>query len=515
MGFFDFVKSMFGGGAKMEVRLDATEVPVGGILSGQATLTGAGKPYPVTSVKVRLYYVSVETQEDSPVPKVDMRVLLDNTVAANDTIGAKEEKTYSFNFTIPSGTEPSAHNVSYECHVLADIPGIKDAVGKAKLKVIEAEDAGAVGVDDLFARWPALRGSQERPLIDALNDMRYTHSADDASNDLFVAEPVLARLMREGASEDVRRAALDTWSTVVGERATKKHVQTLKEFMQRGDLEEWTLREAIEAAAKFAKAGGIEVLQAFAGHASPEIRRHVATAAGLYGGETKQVRQLLEALAGDADAGVRAEVFERLGNFADDAKVLQRIAEQALRDPSPDVQRGCIQGLSSAFWREQTEVAAPVFSQLAGSEHMEVRKTLAYWTASNGGQPALRAVVERLLVDPHEEVRHEIAFYLVNAQDEARGPFLPRLRELADRDPSDHVRQAAIATLGSWLPKHEVVQYYRGLMGGPPREKILRGIVHGIKFKTDPEFKAILSELSACQFVEVAREARDGFEYRE
>lgn len=515
MGFFDFVKSMFGGGAKLEVRLDATEVPVGGILSGQAILTGASKPYPVTSVKVRLYYVAVEAQDDSPVPKIDMRALLDQTLAADDHIGAKEEKTYSFNLQIPRGTQPSAHNVSYECHVLADIPGIKDASGKAKLKVVESGEAGAVDVDDLYARWPALRGSQERPLVDALNDMRYTHSEDEAENDLFVAEPVLARLLREGKTEEVRRAALDTWSTVVGERATKQHVQTLREFMARGDLDEWTLREAIEAAAKFARAGGLEVLGEFAGHDSPEIRKQVAFAIGLHGGESKHARQVLERLAGDPDAGVRAEVFERLGSWGEDAAVLQRIADQAARDPSPDVQQGCIKGLSSAFWRDHAEIAIPAYEHLSHSEHAEVRKTLAYWTASNAGHAPLRGVVERLLADADEDVRHEIAYYLVNADEAARAPFLPRLRHLADADPSDHVRQAAIATLGSWLPKPEVVQYYRGLMAGSPREKILRGIVHGIKFKMDPEYKSILKELGNCHFADVAREARDGFEYRE
>lgn len=504
MGFFDFVKGLFGGGARLTVRLDADDVPAGGVLSGQATLIGAARPYPVTAVKVRLCCVAVET-----------RALLERTLAVDDTIGAREEKSYAFHLAIPPGTRPSAHDVGYECHVLADIPGIKDAVGRAKLRVVAGRDARTIGVDELYARWPALRGGDEGPLIEALGDMRYTHTAGDPTSDLLVAEPALARLMRDAASEDVRRAALDTWSTVVGERATRRHVQTLKEFMQRGDLAESTLREAIEAAAKFARSGGIEVLQRFAGHPSPELRRHVVTAAGLYGGETRSVRQLLEALLDDADARVRAEVFERLGNFADDPAILRRIAEQALRDGSPDVQRGCIHGLSSAFWREQAEVAAPVFARLADSEHVEVRKTLAYWTAANGGQPTLRAVVLRLLADPHEEVRHEVAYYLANAPEEARGPFLPRLRELADDDPSDQVRQAAIATLGASLPKHEVVEYYRGLMAAAPREKILRGVVHGIKFKTDPEFKAILRELSGCRFAEVAREARDGFEYRE
>lgn len=514
MGLFDFVRSLFGGGASLTVRLDAEEVPVGGVLTGQATLTGTNKRLPVTAIKVRLLYVSIETQE-LMVPHAEARTLIDETIAVSETIAAGEAKTYVFSLRIPHGARPSAHNVSYECHVLADIPGIKDAAGKATLRVVAPATRGAVAIDELRARWPALGGTDEGALIEALADMRYTHTAGDPTSDLVAAEPTLARLMREGTNEALRRAALDTWSTVVGERATRKHVLTLREFVQRGELAEPTLREAIEAAAKFAKAGGIEVLQHFAGHASPAIRRHVAAAAGLYGGETPLVRRLLEGLADDADAGVRAEVFERLGNFGDDPAVLQRIAAQALRETAPEVQRGCIQGLSSAFWREQAEVAAPVFSRLASCEDREVRKTLAYWTAANAGQPSLEAVALQLLADPDPEVRHEIAFNLVNAQDEARGPFLRRLRELADADPSDLVRQAAIATLGAWLPKEEVVEYYRRLMAEGPGELVLRGIVHGAKFRTEPEFKAILRELSMCRFAEVAREAREGFDYRD
>lgn len=515
MGLLDFVKSLFGGGASLAVRLDADVVPVGGVLSGQATLTGASERRTVTTIKVRLSYVSLETPQEQMVPHAEARVLLDDTIAVDETIGARETRSYAFSLRIPRGTRPSAHNVAYECHVLADIPGIKDASAKATVRVVPAETPGTVAVDELHARWPALRGGEEEALLEALGDMRYTHTAGDPASDLVAAEPLLARLMRDGASEALRRAALDTWSTVVGERATRKHVVTLREFVQRGELGEQTLREAIEAAAKFARAGGIEVLQRFAGHASPAIRRQVAAAAGLYGGETPLVRRLLEVLADDADAGVRAEVFERLGNFGDDPAALQRIAAQALRDPSPEVQRGCLQGLSSAFWREQADIAAPVFSGLVGSEDREVRKTLAYWTAANAGQPALREVGRRLLADADAEVRHEIAFNLVNAPEEARGPFLPQLRELADGDPSDHVRQAARATLGAWLPKHEVVEYYRHLMEVSPREQILRGVVHGARFKPDPEFTAILRQLSTSRFAEVAREAREGLDDRD
>ena len=81
MGLWDFITSLFGGGAKMDLQLDASEVPVGGILSGKAILIGASKDYPVTSVKVQLVYVETTFEEDSSLPKIDFRVLMDNTIA--------------------------------------------------------------------------------------------------------------------------------------------------------------------------------------------------------------------------------------------------------------------------------------------------------------------------------------------------------------------------------------------------------------------------------------------------
>ena len=167
-----------------------------------------------------------------------MRVLIDNSVANNEHLSANQTKEWNFTFGIPAGTEPTGTGVSYLVKVVADIPGIKDPSAKADLKVKEQEEGGAnLTLDGLYARWPALRGTAEQPLVDALRDMRWSHSEWDKEKDLIVAEPLLARLMREG-SADVQAAALETWSSIIGDRARKENLKVLSDFLSRPDIDQ-------------------------------------------------------------------------------------------------------------------------------------------------------------------------------------------------------------------------------------------------------------------------------------
>ena len=45
------LSKMFGGGTEVEVHLDATQVPVGGILSGRATVRGGKKDLQLTALR--------------------------------------------------------------------------------------------------------------------------------------------------------------------------------------------------------------------------------------------------------------------------------------------------------------------------------------------------------------------------------------------------------------------------------------------------------------------------------
>ncbi|MCB9766443.1 MAG: HEAT repeat domain-containing protein [Alphaproteobacteria bacterium] len=513
MGLWDFITSLFGGGAKMALELDASEVPVGGILSGRAILTGAPKPYPVTAVKVQLLYVHTQAKEDSPIPEIDVRVMLDNTIANNDSLGANEEKAYSFTFQIPNGTEPSAHNVSYTVQVLADIPGIRDPTAKKDLKVREAdENAGTTSLDAIYERWPALRGTQEDPLVDALRDMRWAHSDYDETKDLLIAEPIVARFMREG-SPRVKRAALETWASILGDRARKENLKTLEAILKSPDADEDLIVAGLDAAAKFASAGGIKLLEPFATHTSDKVREQVADSLQYQGGENKDKRRLLESMLNDSMPHVRAKAIKGLDDFTEDKALVHKIAGIGRAETAAEPQEAVLSAMRSAFYNGSPDVALEVFDLLSQSPHANVREEAANSIQFAFGYVDGSAVVLRLLADANEGVREKMAYEVQNFGEEHAPKFKDPLKNLADNDPVDKVRTAAINALQKAMTKEEVVAYYRHLMATEPTEAVLRGVVHGCKFEMDPEYKAILKDLGTCDFPRVAKEARDGFEF--
>ena len=99
--------------------------------------------------------------------------------------------------SIPGGTEETAHNVSYKVKVTADIKSMKDPSATKDLIVVEGDGEGdSLTAEGLYSRWPALRGTETRPLLDALRDMRWKHDKDVGENDLRVALPILVKLMK-------------------------------------------------------------------------------------------------------------------------------------------------------------------------------------------------------------------------------------------------------------------------------------------------------------------------------
>jgi HEAT repeat protein len=517
MGLWDFITSLFGGGAKMDLQLDASEVPVGGILSGKAILIGASKDYPVTSVKVQLVYVETTFEEDSSLPKIDFRVLMDNTIAQNETLSAGQTREFSFTFQVPTGTEPSASNVSYQVKVVADIPGIKDPNKIAELKVLEPDEDGSgaatMSLEGLYARWPALRGTAERPLVDALRDMRWSHSDYDAEKDLIIAEPLVARLMREGSAE-VQAAALETWSAIIGDRARKENIKTLGDILKQPNVDEDVLYEALDAAGRFAAVGGVALLSDFAKHPTERIRERVASALTYSGGEGKDKRALLLTLTADESHRVRAQAVRGLGEYAEDRDTLKRLAALAQSETHPDVLVAVMSSSRSGFYYDHGDLLFNTLTTLSKHSYVDVRREVANsMGAAVGRVKGADQIALALMEDAESEVRSTAAYEVQNMNDEDRAVFKPLLKKLAESDPSGEVRTSAIDAFQSVFTKEETLAFYGALMQNEPTEAVLRGIVHGIKYEGDAEYKAILKTLSSCQFPRVADEARDGFEY--
>src|SRR5687768_6689706 len=95
MGLLD---KMFGGGTKLELKLETDKIPEGGTLSGAISLSGGKKPMKLTALKVRLVYVKVTSVPGQTLPKIEMQVLLDNTVISNQDLAPASLNKYSFSF---------------------------------------------------------------------------------------------------------------------------------------------------------------------------------------------------------------------------------------------------------------------------------------------------------------------------------------------------------------------------------------------------------------------------------
>jgi HEAT repeat protein len=514
MGLFDFVKSMFGvGGCKMELALDAEQVAVGGVLSGRCTVIGSDKDWPLTSVKVRLLYVSVETQEDSALPKIDTRILIDNTIASNEVVPANGKREYDFTLQIPGGTEPNRNGVSYTVMVVADIPGLKDPSAKKDLKVVELEE-GAPNMDlaALYSRWPALQGSAEGPLVQAIRDLGWSHSDYDDSKNMKSAEPVLAKFLRHESSQ-VRSTALEAWSRIIGEEATPANIRTLQAAMKDGTAEDGVLLEAIEAAARFAKSGGIGILEPFAKHEDPKVRKKVAWSIGNYANDVGKGLMLIQTMMADTDIGVLTQVVESLSRFSGNGVVMQKLNDLALTPEMPvALRRELGNALGNGY--EFPDIVWPGLKNLADDTDPETRRRVAQNLHSHTQRDEMPPLVSALLQDGDAEVRRtmtgQIRYFPNN---DHMATYRPILEAIAEGD-ADRVCQAnAVYSLSNGMTPEEKAGHYQTWMAKKPTEEVLQRIVHDIMYDKQPEFQPLLTALSGAEFPRIAEDARTGLAY--
>jgi len=512
MGFFDFLSSIFGGGASMACPLESTRLPVGGILSGTAKLTGAPKGVTVTDVKVKLLFVHVESQPDSAIPKIDTRMLIENTLATNVALAAKEVKEFPFTLSIPPGTAPTGNGVSYTVLVSADIPSMKDPQAKVELTIIEgAGGAAGLTAERLFSRWPALRGSEENPLVDALNDMRWKHNEGDAEDDLTVAEPILQKLMREGATPRVRRAAFEVWANIVSNHLRTEHVKLMGEVLTAAGEDRDTLREVLGAMGPTMDMGGDALVLPYINHAETQVRLAAVNALSWGRGGAHRAKALLPVLA-DADADVRARVVDALGNMKEVPGVLDRLIEVASTDPSGEVLKKSL-GALAMCWTDKKDApkVVAVWERARTHKDPEVRKAWVNWVSWPARQGDISPQIQAVLDDGDASVQEAMAFEFCNLLREHK-QYLPLCQALITSDKSDTVKGRALGALDEALPPGEVAKVYREVLAAEPSEEMQWNMVQGIKFTTKKELKEVLLDMSRSDYGRVARAAKDAFE---
>jgi HEAT repeat protein len=507
MGLLD---SMFGGGTKLSMVLDTPQSSAGGVVGGKVHLQGGKKPLKLTELTVKLLFVSVHSREGQSLPDVKTEVLLTQTLAAGEDLPPEQGKTFAFRFTVPHGTETSAHNVSYTVMASADIPGVKDPSDSKELRVVDAteDEFRLLPIEEIFSRWPGLRAQHEQQVEDALNDLFIACYSEGSQ--LMEVEPFLSHLMRQSTVR-VRRAALTAWANLVDNRVKPEHLQTLYGVANLPGLDQETFDQVIVAACKFAEEGAFQLVQQLAQAQDPHIRKEVASglrfhAADKFAGK----RELLIGLAQDPDPGVRAAAIGGMSSFRDDAQLMHGVANQADRDPSPEVQAACISTLSLAHHYGFLELTLAVYDKHVANPNRVVKKEIAeslHWLPKEQIQ-RIWGLAQRLVQDPDEEVRRAMAFQFCNLSELPQ--LLPLAQQAAQNDPSPEVRYEAIGSMSALMKPEQVVGLYGQLLAQDPSEDMAWAVLNGARRHDEhPLGKKLLLQLQQSSYGGVAEAARD------
>ena len=507
MGLLD---SMFGGGTSLTLSLETPQASAGGVVGGKITLVGGKKPLKLTELTVKLLYVCVTSRDDSPLPNIDTRVLLTQTVAAGEDLPPGVQKQYAFRFTLPHGTETTAHNVSYKVLATADIPSVKDPGADAELRVVDADEDEhrLLPLEEVFGRFPGLRSSNEGELVDAPRDLFLACYSEGSQ--FMEVEPYLADVMRRGTVE-VRRGALEAWANLVDNRVTPQHLQTLYAVANTPGLDQATFDQVIIAACKFAEEGAYHLVQQLAQHSDPHVRREVASnlrfnAAEKFAGK----RELVIQLAQDPDPTVRAAAVGTFSCFRDDQQVVYGVANQIDRDPSPAVQAAGIATLALAHHHGMGDLTFAVYEKHLANPAVEVRKEIASsinWLPKREVQ-RIFGLVQRLLSDPEEEVRSAMAFQFCNLSELPQ--LLPLAQHTIQNDPSPDVRREALGGIASMMKPEQAVGFYGQVLAADQSEDTLWAVLNGLRHPREhPQAKKLLLQLASSPHEHLANAARE------
>ncbi len=508
MGLLD---SMFGGGTNLTLALDRPTGSPGGVVGGMVQLTGGKKPLKLTKLRAHLIYVSVQSAPtEGGFPKIDTRVLGEQTLAAGIDLPPGVTLPFTFRLTLPQDTLPSAHNVTYKIQAVADIPGVKDPSADVDFKVVPA-DADAhrsIPLDEIYRRFPKLQTRDEDTLCEGLNDI-FLDCYSNAGQ-YMEAEPMLAHYMQTG-SVRVRRNALQAWANLVDNRVQPQHLRTLYAVANLPGLDQETYDEVIKAGCKFAEEGALPMVQHLASSPDPRVRKVTAenlrfNAAARFQGK----RELLMQLAQDPDPAVRAAAMMAFGDYRDDAQIVYGVANQTDTDPSPEVQAACINTLNLVHHNGYGDLAMAVYEKHASNPSEKVREAVAenlHW------QPEAQvarvwAVAQKLLQDPSVSVRRAMAFQFCNME---RFPqLLPLVQQAAEQDPSPEVRVDAIRGMARITPVRQLMAYYGHKLAQNPPHDMLWAMISGLRdHNKDREAQSLLTRLGQHPDADIANAARD------
>ncbi len=507
------LSKLFGGGTKLALRLDATQAPAGGMLSGTLTLSGGKKDLTLTSLQVRLVYILVRSSEGSSLPEIKTEVLNEQTLAEGQSLAGGSSHDFEFSFELPSDLDPSGDGVTYKVMAVADIPKVADPKADATFTVVEGAgmDLDTLTLEDVYARWPGLRSDDDDVLCDELREVML--ACYEERDGLQVVEPLLAKLIRSSGSMEVKTQAIDTWGNLLDGHVRKEHIAFLGELVHsfNSGTDSSFRCEVITAVAKFADEGALSLIKELAKSADAEIREEVASQLRFAASDTFRGKlAVLESMADDDSAKVRASVFGAFSDFRDKKKIMRRVAERIDTDPSDEVQAACIGTLTFLHDEGLGELMQSTYTKHLKNPHPLVRKEIAQnlQTFPESEAGIVAQLAKHLLADQDAEVRRATAWNFVNLSD---FPTLaPLVRAAAENDPDAKVRGDALYGMQSIVPVAELLPYYSQRLAADPTEEAAWGVIGGLRDHSETsEAQAILRQLCSSPFSRVVEAARE------
>jgi len=504
MGVWERVGTLLSGGARVEVELDSDRVASGGFLSGHAELAAGRRGAQFVGLHVSLVQTAVRPPGGSTTSEIRQKTIVDTTIGSGLKLEPRSQRRVQFSFRVPREIEPSDDDTSYRVRVEAESAHGRAPTDHALVRVVDAA-AGRPSLSLILERFPGLNEDDGSPLLDALVELRWAHDGLDPERDLIAAEPQLSRLVTEGNGQ-IRAAALEAWSSVVAGRVGDDHVRLLSELAEDGGAEPGLLIVVIAAAGRMTSARGLAVLKPLADHAKASVRRAVAQAVAKIDKRPSKYA-LLQSMQQDPDAGVRAAVYRAMTDFADDGEIVSDIAGHTTVEPSSQVLQACVSVLEAAFGHGHAAVVRPAFDRLSRHPKADVRVALARALYFAEQDEEAMPIARALLRDSDEEVRYAAASEIRNLPVRGRSLF-PVIETMANDDPSPRARRGALTSLPEFMPADRVVESFEALVEQDAEAEVLRGVIDGIKFRREPQYRGLLEALADHGDDEVAAEAK-------
>ncbi len=511
MGLLD---KLFGGGTKLQLKLDLEKLPPGGTLAGSVTLTGGKKPLTLTTLKVDLNAVFVESKAGSSLPSIDVRQVFSDSIANDRPLAPGQTYKFEFQHKLPDDLNPKA---SYKVKATADIPGVKDPSAEANLTILGREPSlfsavksrlgGAASEDEVLTQFPGLSSRETDELTSALSDLQC--AAYDRDNNFGGIHTYLMRIIETHADDWVRRSALAAWGTVLDNRAKPEHIKALETLAGR-ELPESVFDEVVSVAAKFAEEGGLPLVKRLVADPRPAVRKRMATSLHLEADKDLEGRrELILGLCRDPDVGVRAAAFGACAGFVEENDVVRYVVAHAAQEPSPEVQRACIGSIALAHNYGNADLVFDTFIEHARKNpdpgvRQEIAESL-HWLPVDA---RLTQLVGMLLADQAVEVRQSISWQSCNMEDH------PELKSLfvraATEDSDAEVRANALRGLSCFMSAAEVVPFARQRLARDPNEAVFYAAVRlADNLMPNPEVVGLVREVAAGPFSRPAERARE------